>query len=385
MLPERDGDIMPIPPLSEELKNQALEAYQSCGGNKSEAARKLGLHVNTFKNRYAMAIRDVSVSDMSPFIPEGQKLKGVSTLYRDGDSVLQWVKTNADLDKQLEIIRETVEALKSEIPKERPKKFKGHPNDDLASLYVLTDYHVGQMSLAGECGEDWDTDKSTDFLVRWFEGAIDCAPDSKVGILCQLGDFLHFDGLDAVTPTSKHLMDTDSRYSYIVNAAIKALRIIIGLMLDKHEHVHIIMAEGNHDMASSIWLRALFSDKYQNEPRITVDNTNLPYYVYEHGKTMIGMHHGHKKKMSEISKTFASMYREIYGRTKYSYIHMGHYHHVASKEDGMFIVEQHPTMAVKDAYSARGGYVANRGASVISYHKEFGEVSRVTIRPEMIK
>lgn len=372
--------------LTEEQRAETLEAYKAAGGNQSEAARLLKISRTAFRCRYNVAIRDQSVAHLEPFIPEGQKLRGVSTLYgKDGKAKLQWVKTNADLQKQLEILEETATALKADIPKELPTAHCTPVNDDLCSVYVLTDYHIGQMSWAGETGVDWDTEKSADFLVKWFATAIAAAPASEVGVLCQLGDFLHFDGLDAVTPTSKHLLDTDQRYAMIVGVAIKAIRRIIAMMLIKHKRVHIIMAEGNHDMASSIWLRALFADKYENEPRITVDNTALPYYIYEWGLTMLGFHHGHKKKMADIAKVFAQMYREIFGRTKYSYVHMGHYHHVASKEDGGFIIEQHATMAPKDAYSARGAYDSHRGAGVITYSKRHGEVSRIMCRPEMVR
>lgn len=372
--------------LSEELKKQTLDAYIESGKNQIQAAKKLGIPRSTFQSRLRESQRHESVSDLDRLVPDGQKLRGVSTLYKDGEAVIQWVKTNADLERQLEIIKEAAHALTVEIPKEKPIKHSGiYTYPDLASLYVVTDYHIGQMSWDQEAGEDWNTDKSVDFLVKWFEAAIESSPAAETAILYQGGDFLHYDSMDAVTPTSKHLLDTDSRYAKIVSVTIKALRIIIKKMLEKHKHVHIIMAEGNHDLASSIWLRVLFSDKYENEPRISVDNSALPYYVYEHGKTALFFHHGHKNKMSEVSKTFAGMFREIFGRTKYAYAHMGHYHHVASKEDSLMIVEQHPSLAVKDAYSARGGYIANRGASVITYSKTHGEIARVTIRPEMVK
>lgn len=371
--------------MDAETKSQTLEAYESTGGNKAAAAKLLGIPITTFKDRYKRITKDDSVIDLERFVPEGQKLKSVSTLYKDGKSVVQWVKTDPDLARQLEIIKAAAESLKEDIPRERPLIFCGKSIQDLLSLYVITDFHIGQMSWAAEVGEDWDTDKAVAFLVKWMGSAIRQSPDSKTGVLCQLGDFLHFDSMEAVTPTSKHLLDADSRYAKVVGAAIKALRIIIGMMLEKHEHVHIIMAEGNHDMASSIWLRAFFADKYEDEPRVTVDNTALPYYVYEWGSTSLFFHHGHKNKMSEISRTFAGMYRDVFGRTKYSYAHMGHYHHIALKEDALMLVEQHPTMAVKDAYSARGGYISNRGASVITYHKNYGEVSRATTRPEMLE
>jgi len=373
-------------PLSEELKKQTMDMLEECNGNQAEAARRLGLKRTTFQRRVYICMKDKSIHNLDRFIPDGQKLRGVSTLYnQNGEGVMQWVKTNADLDKQIEMIKDAVEALKDEIPKEKPEDFCKPVNSELLSLYVLTDYHIGQMSWKEECGEEWTTEKSVDFLVKWFSTAIASAPNSEQCILLQLGDFLHFDSMDAVTPTSKHLMDTDTRYANMVNVAIKALRRIISMLLTKHKQVHIVMAEGNHDLASSIWLRAIFADKYENEPRITVDNSSLPFYAYEWGKTAIFAHHGHKSKLQDLSRVFAGIFREIFGRTKYAYAHMGHYHHVASKEDSLMIVRQHPTLAAKDAYSARLGHISQRSASVITYSKEYGMVSEICITPEMVK
>ena len=48
-------------------------------------------------------------------------------------------------------------------------------------------------------------------------------------------------------------------------------------------------------------------------------------------------------------------------------------------------VEQHRTLAARDAYSARGGYLSGRDAKVITYHREYGEVSRLTISSDMVR
>lgn len=329
-------------------------------------------------------MHDKMSDELSPLIPDGQKLKGISTLYKDGEQVIQWVKTNADVDRQIEIIKEAIAAANANLLPAKKKSAPKKTSDLLCSVYVVTDYHIGQMSWGQESGEDWNTEKSVQFLVDWFEKAIISAPDSKQAILYQGGDFLHFDSIDPVTPTSKHIVDTDARYAKIVEVAIKALCNVIAKLLEKHESVHIIMGEGNHDISSSIWLRAMFTHLYSKEPRITVDNTSTPYYAFEWGLTSLFFHHGHKRKVSEVSKVFASMFRGIFGKTKYSYAHMGHMHHVDVKEDNLMIVEQHPSLAPKDAHSSRGGYNSNRGANVITYHKNFGEVSRYTVRPEMI-
>ena len=162
------------------------------------------------------------------------------------------------------------------------------------------------------------------------------------------------------------------------------MRQIVSMMLEKHMHVHIIHAEGNHNIAGSVWLRELMSCYYENEPRVTVDNSELPYYAYQWGNVSLFAHHGHKKNISDLSSVFAGMFRDIYGMTKYSYVHVGHKHHIDIKENNMMIVEQHRTLAPKDAHAARGGYNSKRSASAIIYHKEYGEVNRLTLSPEML-
>jgi hypothetical protein len=74
----------------------------------------------------------------------------------------------------------------------------------------------------------------------------------------------------------------------------------------------------------------------------------------------------------------------MFGRTKYAYAHMGHLHHVDVKENNLMIVEQHRTLAANDAYGARGGYLSGRDAKVITYHHDFGEVSRLIINSDML-
>jgi hypothetical protein len=47
-------------------------------------------------------------------------------------------------------------------------------------------------------------------------------------------------------------------------------------------------------------------------------------------------------------------------------------------------VIQHPTLAARDAYASRGGWVAERSVSSITYSDKFGQVARNIITPEML-
>jgi hypothetical protein len=47
-------------------------------------------------------------------------------------------------------------------------------------------------------------------------------------------------------------------------------------------------------------------------------------------------------------------------------------------------VERHRTLAPADAYASGGGWLSKRDAKVVTYHQHFGEVSRITLSPQMV-
>lgn len=324
--------------------------------------------------------------DLNYPLPYGQSIKGTSTLIdkRTGQTRLQWVKTDVDAEVKAELQRQVIEGLKSDLPAYQPIPFRATAVADLATVYTLTDCHVGMRSWAQETGVDWDLDIAEKVLTETFQALVDSSPNSMTAVVAQLGDFLHADNINPVTPTSGHLLDADGRYSKVVQVAIRILRQVIQVALKKHKTVVVLMAEGNHDLSSSIWLREMFKAVYEKEPRVQVIDTPLPYYVFEHGKTMLSWHHGHLKKNDQLPLLFAAQFPEVWGKTTKRYVHTGHRHHTEEKEHSGMTVVQHPTLAARDAYAARGGWIAERRAVAITYHQKFGEVSRVSVSPEMV-
>src|SRR5690606_32185024 len=80
----------------------------------------------------------------------------------------------------------------------------------------------------------------------------------------------------------------------------------------------------------------------------------------------------------------AGKFRELFGRSKYAYAHIGHRHSDEGRKTGLMYIEQHETLAAPDAYAAGGGWLSGRSAKVITYSKAYGEVGRITLRPEMV-
>lgn len=315
-------------------------------------------------------------------VPDGHIVKGLSTLVDEsGKTRAQWIKTTVDQDKQKIALEAAVRAAISKVkPLPRVKAVR-RADAALLTQYTITDYHIGMLAWSRETGASWDLDIAERVLITVFDQMIEAAPSSAIGLLVQLGDFLHFDSMKSITPEHGHLLDSDSRFPKLVEVAIRVTRHIILRMLTKHREVWVDLMEGNHDPASSIWLRAIFGVLFENNPRVKVGNSPRPYVAHQWGETFIGVHHGHLTKKQNLPQLFAAMFREMWGLTKKGYIHTGHLHHVDEKEYPGVKVIQHATLAAPDAYAARGGWLSERQVVSMTYHKERGEVARGIFLP----
>lgn len=372
---------------------ELIDAANQHGGVKP-AARALGIGEGTIRSAIEGAKKKAAAHGYSPehnlrhIIPAPFIAKGHSTYYdRDGKPTQQWVKSKIDDQKWLELLTNAAAEMSADLPRIAPTERPGLGQQAavLCNQYTLTDAHMGALAWHEEGGANWDVKIAEAVLMDCFMSMLDRAPPARVGVVAQLGDWFHSDGLVPVTPASGHVLDQDGRYAKIVRAGIRVLRRVTQEALARHEKVILLLAEGNHDPAGSVWLQAMFAAIYENEPRVEVIQTPLPYYALQHGRTALFYHHGHKKKVESLPLLFASLFPQIWGGTVKRYAHTGHLHHLAEKEHPGLKLTQHPTLAARDAYAARGGFLSERQASAITYHEEYGEVARLVVTPEMVE
>lgn len=377
--------------LTPEDHENTLRLLEEHRGNASAAGKAAGFSRTTFQHRVQCAQlyleRKAREGHAPGHFDSGTApgfFMGKVTIQRGpaGDVERTWERQSPEDHEAA--LRAAVAALSDEIPRALPVPPPAATAPHLLNLFTLTDSHVGMLAWHREGGEDWDLSIAEQTLVDCFAAMIAATPWADTAIVNQLGDFLHFDGLEAVTPTSRNLLDGDGRFEKVVEVAVRVLRAVVDMALAKHSRVHVIMAEGNHDIAGSVWLRVLFAALYENEPRVTVERSPLPYYAFQHGKTMLAFHHGHLTKNDKLPLLFAAQFPEIWGTTTHRIAHTGHRHHVEEKEHSGMTVIQHPTLAARDAYAARGGWVAGRSATAITYHSVYGQVARNTVTPEML-
>lgn len=358
----------------------AVEAYKT-HGSVLKAAEALGCDRGMLARRLRA---NTTTEHMPP--PDGQLVRGVSTLYdADGNVAAQWVKTSLDDEAQLAAQRAAYKALADKLPRVAPAKAPKTTLAHLLNLYVITDAHIGMYAWHEETGHDWDLAIAERVIWGAFAHMITSSPPARVGVVCNLGDFVHTDGFKALTPNSGHLLDADSRYQKMIRVAIRLQRRAVDLALQRHEVVHFLAADANHDPVGGAWTREMFAALYEHEPRVIVDRSPSPYLALRHGKTMLAFHHGHGAKKAALPLLFATRCAEMWGATEHRYVHTGHLHHVDEKEHPGMTVIQHPTLTAPDAYSARGGWDSKRAARAITYHSTHGEVGRSVVTPEMLE
>lgn len=366
--------------LTEELKN---------GLTNKAIAEKYGMNIrNVELRRSKLAKSGIGHGNegIKKLVPDGYLVKGTSTMIdAEGNEKLRWVKTSVD-NERLEILLEQArEAFCSELPKSIASECPEIDfDDDTMAMYPVFDLHIGAMAHKHECGENYDTATAEKVMNSFFDYAVDKAPKSRNATLVLGGDFLHYDSLEAKTPASGHILDSDSRYAKLVYVAIRSVRRAVSRMLEKHQVIDIKVISGNHDEAGMVWLRAALAAFYEDESRITVDVSPAAMLMTNFGSTLIGYTHGHQMRKAETRLTvMATDFRKLFGNSEYVYTHSGHWHSQKITETNLGIDEVHGQLGAPDAYSANGGWRSMRQAAVIVYHKRFGEVGRFICRPEM--
>ncbi len=404
-----------------------VDVYNEAGKNGREAARQLGIDPKTLRDSLKQAAaRGMMLDDPAAwpgfvitkeskttrvdkdgnesssqsvtqkldaqgedFAVPATHLMGKITYQVSGDGKIErsWPRVSPDDNMREAAMRAFIEALKDDLPRAEPVEPQTVGNGDRVNQYTVTDYHFGMMAWGEETGgADWDLKLQEELWCKWWLYAITQSPEADTAILAQLGDLVHFDGMKAITPAHGHVLDSDSRFSKIVRTVIRCMRFAVRELLKKHQNVHLIFSDANHDEAGEVWMREMFAAHFEDEPRVTVDRSPGSFNAFEWGLTSLFYHHGHKKNFKNVDTTWVGRFREVFGRTKFSYGHTGHLH-----SDEMFTsntgvkVERHETLAAPSSYEANAGYNSGRSAKVITYSKRFGEVGRITLTPEMVQ
>lgn len=359
---------------------EALEKH----GSMAKASKALGLN----KGRISDSLQRLTLRaamkgyspqhDMTHTVPDGFKVKGVSTYYGDdGKPRGQWVKSSADEERRAEMMRAAIAALSEDVRGLAPLTIAPTKTEaDLLTVYPLGDPHIGMRAWSRECGENFDLKIAERLTLSAVDRLVQASPASEFAIILPLGDVFHANDQTNQTPAHRHQLDVDSRHVHVLQIGIKTFRHAVIRALEKHANVTVRFVSGNHD-PESVWALAFtISAYFETDPRVTVDLSPAAHWFYRFGKVLLGATHGDKSKAEQLPGIMACDRAEDWGLTKHRHWLCGHVHHSSVKEFPGVTVETFRTLAAADAYAAGHGYRAGRDMRALVFHREHGEIER---------
>lgn len=369
---------MPTPKFKDDECREAFTLWVKHGSYKDAAADSDWTESSLTRRVQEARLRGLNVQD-------GFKLGKSNTLTGpNGEIKLKWQQKLPDIERQQALFKEAIAALAKSLPRvtiKPPKPATG----DLMAIYPVGDHHTGMLSWDKETGSDYDLEIAEDLLIGATDHLVKATPDCDEAAVIFLGDFMHFDGMEPVTPDHKNQLDTDTRFGKMVQVAIRSMRYLIEAAARKHLKVRVIVEIGNHDTSSAIFLMHVFANIYENDSRISVDTSPMLFHYIRFGQNLVGVHHGHKVKAEKLPLVMAADRSQDWGETTYRYWYTGHVHHESVKDFTGCRVESFRVLAAPDAYAAQLGHRAKRDMKAIVLHKEFGEVARFTVTPNMLQ
>ena len=312
-------------------------------------------------------------------VPEGQLVKGVSTLYdADGQVRLQWVKTLTEREQELQ---EALELFAGELAEDfEPAKLiappKAKQEERLLVVYPMGDPHIGMYAWHEEAGENFDLNTACQDLSNAMQRLVNSAPAAQTALIINLGDFFHADNYQGTTSRSGNSLDVDTRWPKVLRLGSRLMMDCVSLALQRHEKVIVRNVIGNHDDHSSVALSLIMDAYWRDDPRVEVSIDPGQFWYYEFGTTLIGATHGHNIKPDRLPLIMAQDRQQAWGRTDHRYWYTGHIHHRKALEFNGAMVETFRTLAARDAYTTGAGYRSGRDMHMIAIHEEYGEIAR---------
>jgi hypothetical protein len=325
--------------------------------------------------------RDSADPPVLPVVPAGHRVAKVSTLLDSQGQVRgQWVQApkdkGASLDDFWAACERSAAAYKG-LADATPKPVATEA--ELLTVYPLGDPHIGMLSWAKETSVNFDLSIAARELYGTVDMLLERAPRSAIGVLANLGDFFHAEGDDQRTPTSGAKLDVDSRWGKVTEAGFTLMRRAVDRMLTRHAEVWVVNVPGNHDPKMARMLAMWMAAVYERDSRVKVLDNQNPYIYVTHGQNLIGFAHGDGAKIEQLPAIMATDRAPDWGTTRYRTWLTGHIHHMTRKEYPGCIVESFRTLAPRDYWHHHRGYRTGQSLSCITYHREWGEITRSTV------
>jgi hypothetical protein len=245
-------------------------------------------------------------------------------VYRTNYHIKIWLKSIVPNPIQL-ALENLIETIPT-FPFDRVPRFT-KPSGIAGEVWPI-DAHFGKLSWALETGrQDYDLKIATKGYIEGVEKTLSfLSLFEPEKIFFGVGqDLMHIENYSAITPKGGNVLDVDSRYPKIYDAAFKTVTKCI-LKARDLAPTEIIWIPGNHDLHASRSLCHALQQYFRNDEYVTVDIGPEQRKARLWGKLLVGWTHEIVSKHHSWANELAQNWPKLWGKSWFREWHHGHKH-----------------------------------------------------------
>jgi len=260
--------------------------------------------------------------------------------------------------------------------------YDSHLNPDLLMECPPVELHLGKLAWDGDSNQNYDSKIASRIFNNITQEIIEEQKIRKCGkiVICVGGDFFNSD-TESNTTTHGTPQQNDVRWKKMFENGVELYKTQIEEFTKHFNEIEIRVVAGNHDRLTSYYLYSLLQARYENHAKITFGKHTKEIQEMQFGDNAIFWHHGNVNR-NRLIKSIPSEFYELWGKTKYRELHIGHFHKedVVSDESGL-IMRRVSSPTKTDYWHYHNRYVQiNQYHTIFVWHKTNGMVYSKNIR-----
>lgn len=368
-------------------QHEAYRLYQQ-GLSRVEIAEQMGIHYESVKRRIQGARKRLALDPELAAKLEARGIVDLAGLHsgwlidRDenggGQSLYFYLGPDGPvpLEEHCEIMAEAFKAIPPVTPVEPPENVeKGK-----VAFFPVADWHLGAVTTESETGAAYNREVAVTRLKDGFMRCQGAIPPCETAIILCLGDLTHANDYKDRTPRSGNVLKVEGTHHANLTLACQTVCWAIDAALMRHGNVIVSVRRGNHDPSTPIALILAIKARYADEPRVSVQDDESDFFLFQKDKLFIAAHHGDGQKPEKMAMAIPHRFRREWGRSDHHYLFTGHLHHTKGDTFGGLYWKQLPALCRVDQHAHQMGYADTGGMMAMHFDTKGGACAEYTVR-----
>ena len=186
--------------------------------------------------------------------------------------------------------------------------------------------HLGKLAFTDETGQNYSSNIAKKRFDEITREIIKQQAVEKCGtcLVCIGNDFFNSDTQDNTTAKGTPQYN-DTRWKHLFKQGLEMYTKLLLSLKNNFNRIEVRLQQGNHDYMSSFYLYTALQCYFTNDNKIKFSNDVKDVQVFEWGKCAIFYTHG-DINLSRLIKSIPAEFYEVWGRTLFRELHLGHLH-----------------------------------------------------------